>query len=55
MGISARMPENYTFSYKEFDLNSGDTLYLYTDGVVDQFGGEIGKKFTSKRLINLIT
>lgn len=32
-------------SYKEDDM-----LYFYTDGYTDQFGGEKGKKFSSKRL-----
>ena len=27
-----------------------DILYLFTDGYVDQFGGEKGKKYSSKRL-----
>jgi len=31
-------------------LNSGDTIYLFTDGFADQFGGETGeKKLTRKR------
>jgi hypothetical protein len=28
---------------------------MYTDGVVDQFGGPNGKKFMSKRFMQLIT
>jgi serine phosphatase RsbU (regulator of sigma subunit) len=43
------------FMQHEFQLNSGDLLYMYTDGYVDQFGGETpdirsngGKKFKSK-------
>lgn len=37
-----------------FELEEGDTLYLFSDGFVDQFGGEKGKKFKSlnfKRLL----
>ena len=37
-----------------FELEQGDTLYLFSDGFVDQFGGEKGKKFKSlnfKRLL----
>ncbi|GIV38415.1 MAG: hypothetical protein KatS3mg033_0215 [Thermonema sp.] len=29
-------------------------IYLYTDGFQDQFGGESGKRFYSKNLVNLI-
>ena len=32
------------------NLETGDTLYLYTDGFADQFGGEKGKKFMYKQL-----
>ena len=31
-----------------FDLVKGDSIYLFSDGYVDQFGGEKGKKFKSK-------
>lgn len=30
------------------ELFEGDTIYLFSDGYVDQFGGEKGKKFKSK-------
>jgi len=33
------------FSTHEVVLNSGDTIYLFTDGFADQFGGEKIKKF----------
>lgn len=36
------------FSQQEFQLQHGDCVYLYTDGYVDQFGGERLKKFKSK-------
>ncbi|MFN6038905.1 MAG: chemotaxis protein CheB [Bacteroidota bacterium] len=54
MGISGTMPEDYTFTLAEFDLMPGDLIYLFTDGVVDQFGGKHGKKFMAKRLVDLI-
>jgi serine phosphatase RsbU (regulator of sigma subunit) len=38
------------FSQQEIALQSGDTLYLFTDGFADQFGGPFGKKLMSKRL-----
>lgn len=37
------------FSTQVFDLQQGDTIYLFTDGFADQFGGEKGKKFMYKR------
>ena len=40
---------NHSISYK-----TGDTLYLYTDGYADQFGGEKGKKFKYKALNDLL-
>ena len=39
----------YTIPYKK-----GDTLYLYTDGFADQFGGPKGKKFRYKQLTELL-
>jgi sigma-B regulation protein RsbU (phosphoserine phosphatase) len=37
-----------------FEYNSGDTIYLTSDGYVDQFGGESDRKFKSKRLKNIL-
>ena len=37
-----------------FEYNIGDTIYLSSDGYVDQFGGEFDKKFKSKRLKKLL-
>jgi len=38
-----------------FTLNSGDSIYLFTDGFADQFGGDTGdKKLTRKRFKELI-
>ena len=33
------------FTNHEIQLQKGDTLYLFTDGYADQFGGPKGKKF----------
>lgn len=43
--------------FEEIELNysEGDVLYLYTDGYADQFGGEKGKKYSSKRLRELFS
>ena len=35
-------------------MKEGDTIYMFSDGYTDQFGGEKGKKFTSKRFKELL-
>jgi serine phosphatase RsbU (regulator of sigma subunit) len=42
------------FQSHDFTLARGEVLYLITDGFSDQFGGENGKKFMSKRLKDLL-
>ncbi|MCP4522470.1 MAG: SpoIIE family protein phosphatase [Cytophagales bacterium] len=42
------------YELHEFDLKSKTTVYLYSDGYHDQFGGEKGKKFLSKKLRELL-
>ena len=36
------------FTDNKLQLKKGDTLYLFTDGFADQFGGPLGKKFMYK-------
>lgn len=43
------------FSQHEFELQSDDMIYTFTDGFADQFGGPKGKKFMYKQLQNLLT
>ncbi len=43
------------FSQKEITAKKGDTVYLFTDGYADQFGGLKGKKFMSKQLKKQLT
>ena len=38
------------FSNHKFEIKKGDSLYLFTDGYADQFGGPQGKKFKYKQL-----
>ena len=33
------------FTNHSIELSKGDTIYIFTDGYADQFGGEKGKKF----------
>lgn len=39
-----------SFELHTLNLEKGDTLYLYTDGYADQFGGDKQKKFKYKQL-----
>lgn len=43
------------FTLQEFQLQHGDCVYLYTDGYVDQFGGDRLKKFKSRPFKNLLS
>ena len=45
-------PEPYT-TYS-FDLEQGDSIYIFSDGYVDQFGGEKGKKFKPRAFRELL-
>lgn len=45
-------PEPYTTNV--FECQEGDTVYIFTDGFQDQFGGEDGKKFKAKKLKELL-
>ena len=42
------------FTLHEMDLQEGDSLYSFTDGFADQFGGAGGKKLKSKALKELL-
>lgn len=42
------------FKLYTINIKQGDTLYLYTDGYADQFGGPKGKKFKYKQLNELL-
>ncbi len=43
------------FFNKEINLQKDDLIFLFTDGYIDQFGGEENKKFSIKRFKNLMT
>ncbi|GAB4141629.1 MAG: hypothetical protein Fur0041_16800 [Bacteroidia bacterium] len=42
------------FTLNETLLQSGNMIYLLSDGYADQFGGDAGKKFKSKQLQELL-
>lgn len=43
-----------SFNTHTMEIQKGDTLYLYTDGFADQFGGPKGKKFMYKQLDTIL-
>lgn len=45
---------NTAFELFELDVAMGDKLFLYSDGLVDQFGGKENKKFSRERLKSLL-
>lgn len=49
-----QLEEKTIFTNHNIKLEKGDAIYIFSDGYVDQFGGERGKKFTSKRLQELL-
>ncbi|MES2285996.1 MAG: tetratricopeptide repeat protein [Bacteroidota bacterium] len=47
-------PNSHSFTNHKLQLKKGDSIYLYSDGYADQFGGPKGKKFKYKQLDDLI-
>lgn len=52
IGIAAF--EETSFKNHVVDLNNGDSIYLFTDGFVDQFGGPDGKKYKYNQFRRLL-
>ncbi|MEX2484349.1 MAG: SpoIIE family protein phosphatase [Brumimicrobium sp.] len=42
------------YTKHELKLQAGDSIYIFTDGYPDQFGGEMNKKFKSGNFKNLL-
>ncbi len=51
IGIHIREKE---FTNHVFQLQKGDSVYIFSDGYVDQFGGETGNKYKIKRFKELL-
>lgn len=49
-----RLESQRTYPGISFEAGAGDMIYLFSDGMVDQFGGDRGRKFTPGRLRNLL-
>ena len=41
--------EGKLFTNHEIEIQQGDVVYIFSDGFVDQFGGDQGRKYMSKR------
>lgn len=52
--ISIGENDKESFTNQRINLKPGDKLYMFSDGITDQFGGPSGKKFGRKRLKKLI-
>jgi serine phosphatase RsbU (regulator of sigma subunit) len=44
----------FPFTNHSIQLNKGDSYYLFTDGYMDQFGGEKGKKYKYSKFRNFL-
>ena len=53
IGVYARDTESFT--QKNIQLQSGDTIYLTSDGYIDQFGGQHGRKFLAKNFAQMLS
>jgi serine phosphatase RsbU (regulator of sigma subunit) len=47
-------PIEIPFQNHEIEYEDDDVFYLFSDGLVDQFGGENGKKFQSRRFKHML-
>jgi serine phosphatase RsbU (regulator of sigma subunit) len=52
--IGGRTESNFVFTPHKIQLIENDTIYMYSDGFADQFGGDKGKKYLTKRLKQLL-
>lgn len=52
--IAGFTPSDQAFTTTVIDLQANDSLYIFTDGYADQFGGNDGKKMMTKNLKELL-
>ena len=53
-GVGGEFTGDKVFDDQEYDLSPGDTIYLFSDGYPDQFGGPKGKKMKVERVKQLL-
>lgn len=49
-----QIEKNRYYHSEKYILEKGDEIYLFTDGIIDQFGGEKNKKFGIKNFRKLL-
>ncbi len=54
MPIGVHIKEKESFTNHKFQLQKSDSIYMFTDGFIDQFGGEKNGKFLAKKFKNLL-
>ena len=54
MPIGIQINEKASFTNHIIPLHPGDTLYIFSDGYADQFGGEDGGKFKIRHFKQLL-
>ena len=55
MPIGIHVTDMAPFTNHKIDVEDGDSIYLFSDGYADQFGGEYGKKFMYRQFQELLT
>lgn len=55
MPVGAQHGAQKPFTLQKATLQKGDSLYLFTDGYADQFGGDKGKKFKHRQLLEKLS
>ncbi len=53
-GMNGQFAAPKEFDLEERQLQKGDTIYIFSDGYVDQFGSELNKKLMTKRFLQVI-
>jgi serine phosphatase RsbU (regulator of sigma subunit) len=54
MPVGVHFSIDKPFTNHEIQLGIGDTFYIFTDGFIDQIGGENNTKFSSKNFKKLL-
>lgn len=52
--IGGFVEDDQLYDNQTIPVSEGDQLYIFSDGYSDQFGGEKGKKFTTKKLREIL-
>jgi serine phosphatase RsbU (regulator of sigma subunit) len=54
MPLGVYLYERETFTNQRIEIRPNDTLYMFSDGFTDQVGGPENKKFSRKKLVQLL-